>query len=253
VTIAIAGRRRDRGGWHDGRVTHRLDDAAPDAAPAADGFRLPEVRLAVADDHPAIGLAIDAAVKASRVDPPIRFVGHARTVAAALELARRQDPDAPDVLLCDLQIERGIDGLEVFAAARPSGPRVIAYTSHDRSSLMRAVFEAGGAGFLSKTEDLADVLAAVRTVAAGGSAFTARALDAVRDAPRLPSEREVDVIAAVARGLTSDEIGHRLSISGRTVESHLRRLFDRYAVVARSELVVLATREGWIDLERDRG
>jgi DNA-binding NarL/FixJ family response regulator len=211
------------------------------------------VRLAVADDHPAIDLAIDAAARTSTVEPRIRLVGHARTLAAALELVARQGQDAPDVLLCDLQIEHGLDGLEVFAAARSSGPRVIAYTSHDRSSLMRAVFEAGGAGFLAKTEDVADVLAAVRAVAAGGAAFATRALDAVRDAPRPPTEREVDVIAGVARGLTSDEIGHRLSISGRTVESHLRRLFDRYAVVARSELVVLAMREGWIDLEHDAG
>jgi DNA-binding CsgD family transcriptional regulator len=49
------------------------------------------------------------------------------------------------------------------------------------------------------------------------------------------------------RGATSDEIGGRLGISGRTVESHLRRLFDRYGVVSRTELAVLALREGWID------
>jgi DNA-binding NarL/FixJ family response regulator len=138
----------------------------------------------------------------------------------------------------------------VIAAARGGGgPRVIAFTSHDRASLMRAVFEAGGAGFLPKALELEAVLEAVRTVAAGGTAFSATALAAVRDAPRPPSDRERSVMAGVARGRTSDEIGHRLAISGRTVESHLRRLFDRYGVVSRSELVVLATSEGWIDAE----
>ena len=207
------------------------------------------IRLAVADDHPAIGVAIQAAASALLDGPPIRFAGHARTVAAALELIGRDGPDAIDVLLCDLQIEHGIDGLAVVAAGARNGLRVIAFTSHDRASMMRAVFDAGGAGFLSKGLDLAAVLEAVRTVAAGGTSFSARALEAVRDAPRPPSDRERSVMACVAEGLTSDEIGHRLGISGRTVESHLSRLFDRYGVVSRSELVVLAAREGWIDPE----
>jgi DNA-binding NarL/FixJ family response regulator len=208
------------------------------------------IRLGVADDHPAIGVAIEAAAAATPLaGRPIRLVGHARTVAAALEMVGRTGPDAPDVLLCDLQIEHGIDGLAVIAAAGPDGPRVIAFTSHDRGSLMRAVFEAGGAGFLSKALDLADVLVAVRTVATGGTAFSARALEAARQAPRPPSDRERSVLTGVAAGRTSDEIGHELAISGRTVESHLRRLFDRYGVVSRTELVVLAASEGWIDTE----
>ena len=208
------------------------------------------IRLGVADDHPAITVAIEAAVAATPSGArPIRFVGHARTVATALELVRRTGSDAPDVLLCDLQIERGIDGLAVIAAAGRTGRRAIAFTSHERGSLMRAVFEAGGAGFLSKALDLADVLEAVRAVAAGGTAFSARALEAARLAPRPPSDRERTVMAGVAAGRTSDEIGHALAISGRTVESHLRRLFDRYGVVSRTELVVLAAGEGWIETE----
>ena len=208
------------------------------------------IRLGVADDHPAIGAAIVMAAQSSGDGRPIRVVGQARTLAAALELVTRQGPDAPDVVLCDLQIEHGIDGLGVIEAARDANrPRVIAFTSHDRGSLMRAVFEAGGAGFLPKTLDLPAILGAIRTVAAGGTAFSASALEAVRQAPRLPSAREKSVMSGIARGLTSDEIGHRLAISGRTVESHLRRLFDRYGVVSRSELLVLATTEGWIDPE----
>ena len=206
------------------------------------------IRLGVADDHPAIGLAIEAAAAASpSVGRPVRLVGHARTVAAALEMIAHDGADGPDVLLCDLEIERGTDGLAVIVAATRAGVLAIAFTSHDRASLMRAVFEAGGAGFLSKGLDVAEVLAAVRTVAAGGSAFSARALEAARNAPRPPSDRERAVMAGVAVGRTSDEIGHVLAISGRTVESHLRRLFDRYGVVSRAELVVLAASEGWIE------
>ena len=166
-------------------------------------------------------------------------------MAGALELIESPER-AIDVLLCDLQIEHGVDGLAVIEAAASRGIRAIAFTSHDRASLMRAVFEAGGAGFLSKALDPVEVLAAVRTVANGGTAFSTVALDAARHAPRSPSDRERSVLDGIAMGLTSDEIGHRLQISGRTVESHLRRLFDRYGVVSRTELVVLATGEGWI-------
>jgi DNA-binding NarL/FixJ family response regulator len=175
---------------------------------------------------------------------PISLVAQVRTVADALGLI--EGPAALDVLLCDLQVEHGIDGLKLIEAAARRGIRAIAFTSHDRASMMRAVFEAGGVGFLPKTTEVADVFAAIRTVAAGGTAFSTQALEAVRQAPRPPSDRERAVLDGIASGMTSDEIGLRLEISGRTVESHLRRLFDRYGVVSRTELVVLASSEGWI-------
>ncbi len=213
------------------------------------------IRLGLADDHPAIGVAIEAATSPGQVtdavqpvprDRPIKLVAHARTVADALGLINRSGSPVLDILLCDLQIEHGLDGLGVIDAAARRGIRTIAFTSHDRASLMRAVFDVGGAGFLPKAADLSEVLGAVRAVAAGGTAFSAMALEAVRHAPRPPSGRERAVLDGIATGLTSDEIGYRLGISGRTVESHLRRLFDRYGAVSRTELVVLATSEGWI-------
>jgi DNA-binding NarL/FixJ family response regulator len=153
-------------------------------------------------------------------------------------------------MLCDIQLEAGVDGLQVVAAAHQAGVRVIVLTSFDRSSLMREAFERGASGFLHKTADVGDILAAVRTVADGGTAFSAATLDAARYAPRPPSAREIEVIAAIQRGSTSDEIGARLGISARTVESHVRRLFDRYGVVSRAELAVLAVNEGWLEGQR---
>ena len=212
----------------------------------------PEIALVVVDDHPAIALAITATVASEQGEPadlgrrPIRLVGTARRVADALPLIR--GPAArPDVVLCDIQLEAGVDGLEVVAAAHEAGIRVIVLTSFDRSSLMREAFERGASGFLHKTTEVTDILAAVRTVADGGTAFSAASLDAARYAPRPPSAREIEVIAAIQHGATSDEIGARLGISARTVESHVRRLFDRYGVVSRAELAVLAANEGWIE------
>jgi len=210
-----------------------------------------EIALAVVDDHPAITLAIDAAIQAQLPrghETPIRLVGSARTVVAAVALVR--GVDRPDVILCDIQLDAGIDGLEVVDAANQAGVRVIVLTSFDRSSLMRAAFERGASGFLDKKSDPAEILAAVRTVAAGGTAFSAASLDAARTAARPPSSREIQVIGPIQRGATSDEIGGRLGISTRTVESHLRRLFDRYGVVSRAELAVLALNEGWVETRR---
>ncbi len=181
-------------------------------------------------------------------DRPIAFVGAARTVDEGQRLLERDGPDAADVVLCDLQLDggAGTDGLRLLAAVRQDGPRIIVLTSFDRSSFMRAAFERGAVGFLPKTTEVDVLLRAVRTVADGGTAFSAASLDAARAAPRPPSEREIEILRSIQGGATSDEIGARLAISPRTVESHIRRLFDRYGVVSRTELVVLAMREGWL-------
>ena len=219
---------------------NRVDFACDDAGV--------EIALAVVDDHPAIALAVRAAIEAEERrghEAPIRLLGSARTASGALDLLSRDE--RPGVLLCDIQLEAGLDGLDVVEAAHRAGVRVIVLTSFDRSSLMRAAFERGASGFLDKRSDAAEILAAVRAVAAGGTAFSAASLDAARSAPRPPSTREIEVIGMIQRGATSDEIGGRLGISTRTVESHLRRLFDRYGVVSRAELAVLAMNEGWVE------
>jgi DNA-binding NarL/FixJ family response regulator len=208
------------------------------------------IAVAVVDDHPAIALAIKAAIELERAaglgaGRPIRLTGSARRVPDATQLL--QGIDRPDVVLCDIQLESGIDGLDVVRVAHELGVRSIVLTSFDRSSLMRAAFEQGASGFLDKSVDVDEILAAVRAVAGGGTAFSAATLDAARFAPRPPSPREIEVIVQIQRGATSEEIGGRLGISSRTVESHVRRLFDRYGVVSRAELAVLAVREGWIE------
>jgi two-component system response regulator DesR len=208
-----------------------------------------DIRLAIVDDHPVIARAIESAI----LEPderPIRVVGVARTPEDGVELVTRGGPNGPEVVLCDVQLRSGTDGLQVVEAATAAGCRAIVLTSFDRSSLMRAAFERGAAGFLDKGAEMATILAAVRTVAGGGTAFSAAVLDAARFGPRPPSDREIAVLTELHKGATSDEIGARLGISARTVESHLRRLFDRYGVLSRTELAVLALREGWIDAGR---
>jgi DNA-binding NarL/FixJ family response regulator len=229
------------------------DDGGMDAGVRPE-LELQPIGVAVVDDHPAIAVAIEAAMRAEaeglqhgEAPRPLRLVGVARTVADGLELVGRGGPDAPDVVVCDIQVEAGIDGLQVIEAARLAGRRAIVLTSFDRSTLMRAAFERGASGFLHKGVDVAEILDAIRHVAGGGTAFSGASLDAARYAPRPPSAREIAVLRELNRGATSEEIGVRLGISVRTVESHLRRLFDRYGVVSRTELAVLSISEGWVE------
>lgn len=207
------------------------------------------ITIAVVDDHPAIALAIRAAIDAEAgADDTLELVGTARSIDGARELLGGLS--RPDVVLCDIQLRAGLDGLEVVELAVAAGAKAIVLTSFDRAALMRAAFERGASGFLDKTLEPAEILTAVRTVAGGGTAFSSEALDAARFAPRTPSDRELEILARVQRGASSDEIGRELGISTRTVESHLRRLFDRYGVVSRTELTVFAMHQGWIDTGR---
>ena len=199
------------------------------------------IRLFVVDDHPAIVAAVEgAAVDAADV----AVVGTAADAAAAevlIETAR------PDVVVCDVWLAGGPDGLRI--AERFGGrtsPRVVMYTGFEHRSFLRAAFEAGVAGYVSKAAPLDELVAAIRTVAGGGTVFPPVTLVALREAPRRPSERELETIRLLAGGATNDEIAMRLGISIKTVESHLRRLFGRYGVLSRTELAILAMREGWL-------
>ena len=91
-----------------------------------------------------------------------------------------------------------------------------------------------------------DVVAAIRVVAGGETAFSASSMRIIRQALRRPSEREVEVLELVAAGASNEDIAERLFLSLKTIESHLRRMFDRYGVMNRTELAVLALNEGWV-------
>ena len=199
------------------------------------------IRLVVVDDHPAIATAV-AAATASRDD--IELVGRATSRDAAITLL---DETQPDVVLCDIWLGGEPSGLDLLR--RPQAgrqPRILMLSGFEQASFLRAAFEGGAAGYLSKASDLDEILEAVTAVAAGETRFPDITLRALRDAPRRPSDREVEALRLLARGSSNDEIAMGLGISIKTVESHLRRLFGRYGVLSRTELALLAVREGWV-------
>lgn len=210
-------------------------------------------RVGLVDDHPTVLAAVAAAVEAS---DDLVLAGTARTTEDAFRLAADVD-----VLVCDVQLDGHAEGLRILETLhdphttagrsfRP--PAVILLSGFQQPSLVRAAIERGAAGFLDKSADLDAIVAAVRMVAAGGTVFTAAALQLSRTARRRPSDRELEVITLVIGGSTNAEVGTALGLSERTVESHLRRLFDRYGLLSRVELAVLALDEGWT-AERRQG
>jgi two-component system response regulator DesR len=105
-------------------------------------------------------------------------------------------------------------------------------------------------GYLSKMATADQLLTAIRRVAAGGTVFPAAVRQAVRTALPPPAPRELEILGLVAEGYPNAEIARRLSIRIKTVESQLRRLFDRYDVTSRTALARVAERQGWLEEDR---
>ena len=133
------------------------------------------------------------------------------------------------------------------SALVPSFPHaaVLLLSGHGHPSVVRAAVERGAAGYLDKSVEVGAIIDAIRAVAAGGTVFRAADLAAARALPRRPSDRELQVIAAVVSGRTNAEVATELGVSEKTVETHLHRLFDRYGLMSRTELAVLAVEERW--------
>jgi DNA-binding NarL/FixJ family response regulator len=123
---------------------------------------------------------------------------------------------------------------------------VIVLTSYDYPQYAEAALRLGASGFVLKTAPIAELLDAIRRAAAGGLAFAVRPT-AAASRVRL-SERELDVVRLVVDGRSNDEIAGRLGIGAKTVESHLRRLFERLDIASRTELATRALREGWLEV-----
>jgi DNA-binding NarL/FixJ family response regulator len=201
------------------------------------------IRLAIVEDHPAIAEGLTALLRA---EPDVTVVGTAGDCDAADRLIAAQ---APDIVLCDIRLSGTMDGLDLLARHTP-GPAFIMLSAYSYPSYYVAAVEHGARGYLSKMAAIGQILTAVRTVAAGGTAFPDDVKRAVRTALRPPTPREAQILALVAEGIGNAEIAERLSLRVKTVESQLRRMFDRYDVTSRTSLVRVAQRQGWIAGDR---
>jgi DNA-binding NarL/FixJ family response regulator len=197
------------------------------------------VRVAVVDDEPVVAKAV-AALLAS--EPGLEITGVALDIAHAVELL---DQSRPDVVLCGVQLgdESGFSLLERYGSGHPA---FVMYSSYDHPIYHRAAFAGGAAAFVLKMAQPEELVAAIESAAAGRTTFSASTMRAVRSVGEVPTARELAVLERLAEGQSTAEIAVALGIRPRTVESHLRSLFERTGVVSRTELVLHAIRQGWI-------
>lgn len=210
------------------------------------------IRVLVADDHPVVREGLVAMLE---TQDDIQVVGAAATGTEALALVRRTEPD---VVLLDLAMPE-VDGVAVLRELRATGARtrVIIFTVFDTDERIIAAVEAGAAGYLLKGAPRADVFAAVRVVAGGGSLLAPLAASAVLRRVRGESPpgagptltpREQLVLEHVARGLGNKQIAARLGISERTVKFHVSAVFTKLGATNRTEAVTRAAQAGLIAL-----
>jgi DNA-binding NarL/FixJ family response regulator len=218
------------------------------------------IRAALADDQALVRSGFAALLEA---EDDITVVGEAADGAAAVRLAAREKPD---VLLMDIRMPE-LDGIEatrkIAADPQLKAVHVIILTTFELDEYIFQGLQAGAAGFLVKDTDAAELIRAVRTVAAGESLlspgvtrrliaeFTAHTRHArpIRGLGDL-TDREREVLALIATGLSNDEIAQRIYVSQSTVKTHAARAMMKLGARDRAQLVVLAyeaglVRPGW--------
>jgi DNA-binding NarL/FixJ family response regulator len=191
----------------------------------------------------------------------IDVVGEAGDGRAGVELARQL---RPDIVLMDIRMPE-IDGVEAtrrIAAMGPGGPRILILTTYDADEYVVEALRAGASGFLLKDAPPQQLVDAIRVIASGDAllapSITRRLLD--RFAKRLPSgrratvevlreltEREVEVMTWVARGMSNSEIAAELSISEATVKTHVSHILDKLDLRDRAQAVVVAFDVGLVE------
>lgn len=202
------------------------------------------IRVLVVDDHPVVRAGLVALIGAQ---PGLEVVGEA---TSGREAIARSAELSPDVLLCDLRLGEGVDGVGVVTALRqaPDAPEVLILTTYDEDAdIVRAV-EAGAAGYLLKDADTAAIVDAVAAAARGGlvlgHAMERRVVAAMRTRRSGLSEREREVLGLVAEGLSNKEIAKRLFVGEATVKTHLNHAFTKLDVDNRTAAVAKARAAG---------
>ncbi|MFV8128842.1 response regulator [Streptomyces syringium] len=216
------------------------------------------VRILLCDDHAVVRAGLLALLGSA---PGIEVVGEAGGGEEAVALAARL---RPDVVLMDLQLGAGMDGIEATrrivadAAAVTEtgagtgvsgkgarGPYVLVLTTYDTDADITRAIEAGATGYLLKAERPEELFSAIRAAAEGRTALSppvaGRVMARMRGAGRPAlTERERDILGQLARGLGNREIARALFISEATVKTHLGRIYDKLGVDTRAGAVAVA-------------
>jgi len=214
------------------------------------------IRLLLVDDHAVLRAGLKALLDA---EDDLRVVGEVGTGEEAVDKVKLLKPD---VVVMDLSMP-GIGGLEATKkiAELALGTKVLVLTVHAEEEYLLPVLEAGGSGYVTKTSADIDLIQAIRTVArdevflypSATRLLLRRYKQAEEDRKESPvallSEREREVLAQTAEGFSSAEIGKRLFISPKTVDTYRSRIMEKLKLNHRSELVRFALRTGLLKVE----
>lgn len=198
------------------------------------------------DDHPVVRSGLRAVLDATDT---VRVVGEAATGEEALTLAAHLHPD---VVLCDLRLGYGLDGIQTTAALRAlePAPAVLILTTYDRDAEILGAIEAGAAGYLLKEVKPDAIVEGITRAAAGETVLApdlaARVLKGMRSPLPKLTDRERDVLRLLATGATNREIARTLFVTEATVKSHLVHIFGKLGVDGRSRAIHVAQETGLI-------
>ncbi len=208
------------------------------------------IRILIADDHPVVRDGLSA-ILSTQAD--FLVVGEAADGQRAYQMVIDLQPD---VILLDLEMP-GMDGVEVLRRVRESQleAQAIVFTAFDTDERIMGAVRAGAAGYLLKGAPREEVFAAIRVVSQGGSLLQplvasrllAHVAGEVPEPPEL-TQREGEVLALLARGLTNKEIAEELVVTERTVKFHVSSLLRKLGAGNRTEAVTIAAQLGLVDL-----
>ncbi len=211
------------------------------------------IRVILADDHQVVRRGIRGFLVESG---KIEVLAEAEDGQEALDLIESHQPD---VAVLDIQMPKKT-GIEVVRAVREKGWPVglLILTAYDDDPYLVASLEAGVNGYVLKNADAEDIIRAVLAVHEGKSVLDPNVVNKLMNALSSPAEpqrvygdltsREIDVLREASRGLTNKAIGFTLGISDRTVQGHLRNIFEKLQVTNRTEAVVKAVQLGLLEL-----
>lgn len=213
------------------------------------------IKVLITDDHPVVrkGLSAFLAAKADGIE----VVGEAVNGKEALERTKELKPD---VILMDLLMPE-MDGIEAIKQIKEDIPeaKILVMTSFATDEMVFPAIKSGALGYLLKDSDPDELVTAIRRIHRGEPSLHPKIAQKVlmeisSPAVKTPSddpltERELEVLQSVARGLSNQEIGIALSISETTVRTHVSRILSKLHLASRTQAALYALKEGLADLD----
>lgn len=216
------------------------------------------LRVVLADDHAVVREGLKALVNAQA---DMRIIGEAADGEAACQITKEL---SPDVLVMDLSMPI-LGGAEATVRVRRECPsvKVLALTVHEERLYLTQLLRAGASGYVLKRAAAAELVRAVRTVAAGGTyidpsiagTLVEGYLDAQQTTEQAPhdalSDRERQVLIGIARGFSNKELAGEFRLSVKTVETYKARVAEKLGLRTRADIVRYAARHGWLTESQD--